>query len=402
MSSLRNFLISGAILALAASLASAQSIAPAQSGTVHYFEGVVSIDGIKLVSQRAHFSVIKENSVLETGEGRAEVLLTPGVVLRVAENSSVKMLDNRLLSTRVELVSGSAMLESDDPGESVKDPAVTVLHDGFQVQPVKFGVIEISATDVRVYKGQARVTSESGQIANVKENNAVALSSALTASKFDAKEADDLYLWTRDRSAYLAAGNMASAHTLSNSYSGGTYAGWNPAIWNGFSGGWYYNDALNMYSYLPFRGTVYGPFGYGLYNPMTIGYYYAPIYTWTGAGGARTGNLNGVALNGLPTRPVVTGTTPPRLSFAGAHPTLSSPAPGTQPVASMPAGEFPGPSRSSAVFGNQAPVNSGASNNSVSLAGRVPTTAPTAPAGGGAAMGGSAGAARGAAIGGRR
>ena len=53
--------------------------------------------------------------MLSTGQGRAEILLTPGVFLRVGENTSIKMLDNRLLSTRVEFLSGSAIVESDDP-----------------------------------------------------------------------------------------------------------------------------------------------------------------------------------------------------------------------------------------------------------------------------------------------
>ena len=68
------------------------------------------------------FTEMKEQSELHTGLGRAEILLTPGVLLRVGENSSVKMLDNRLVSTRVEFVSGIAMLEMVDAGSTVKDP----------------------------------------------------------------------------------------------------------------------------------------------------------------------------------------------------------------------------------------------------------------------------------------
>ena len=119
----RQLLSSAALAVFAAALCSAQNIAPAHSGTVHYFEGDVTVDGVKLVSQVARFSEMKEQSVLHTGLGRAEILLTPGVLLRVGENSTVKMLDNRLVSTRVEFVSGSAMVEAmDDSGSTVKDP----------------------------------------------------------------------------------------------------------------------------------------------------------------------------------------------------------------------------------------------------------------------------------------
>jgi hypothetical protein len=344
----------------AAALCSAQNIAPAHSGTVHYFEGDVTVDGVKLVSQVARFTEMKEQSELHTGLGRAEILLTPGVLLRVGENSSVKMLDNRLVSTRVEFLSGIAMVEAVDAGSTVKDPPVTIVYKDFQAQPIHFGIFEMTSLpgQVRVFKGEAKVLGNNTTV-NVKEGNAVDLGTTMAVAKFDAKDGDDLYLWSRDRSAYLSAGNMSSARTMANNGygnsnmgymgygsglgygglgfgSGYAYTGWNPAMWNGFSGGWYYNSYLNMYSYMPFAGTMYSPFGYGYYNPNTIGYVYAPGYYWNGAGGARTGTLSGVPLSTLPTSGSTKGAsgTPllPRLgTTAIARPTLASPAPGTQP-----------------------------------------------------------------------
>ncbi len=355
----RRVLTSSAIFVASAALCLAQNIAPAHSGTVHYFEGDVTVDGVKLVSQVARFTELKEQSVLETGMGRAEILLTPGVLLRLAENSSVKMLDNRLMSTRVEFLSGSAMVESVDAGASIKDPAVTIIYKDFEAQSAHTGIFEITSqpSELRVFKGDARVTGN-GSTVTVKDGNQIDLAPTMTMAKFDAKDGDDLYLWSRDRSAYLAAGNMASARTLASSGYGGStacaggmgvvngagyispvgygygnggygmgtpYAGWNPAMWRGFSGGWYYNQCMNMYSYLPFAGTVYSPFGYGYYNPVTIGYAYNPGYYWSGAGGAKTGTTTGLSLPTL----APTGTTAkpalPRLgTTATANPTLSA------------------------------------------------------------------------------
>ena len=358
--SLSRLLLSSAALAVfAGALCSAQNIAPAHSGTVHYFEGDVTVDGVKLVSQVARFTEMKEQSELHTGLGRAEILLTPGVLLRVGENSSVKMLDNRLVSTRVEFLSGIAMVEAVDAGSTVKDPPVTIVYKDFQAQPVHFGVFEMTSLpgQVRVFKGEAKVFGTNSTV-TVKEGNAVDLGTTMAMAKFDAKDGDDLYLWSRDRSAYLSAGNMSSARTLANSGygsamgysnmgmgmgyggmgmgSGYAYTGWNPAMWNGFSGGWYYNSYLNMYSYMPFAGTMYSPFGYGYYNPMTIGYVYTPGYYWNGAGGARTGTTTGVPLSVLPTSGTTKGASSapllPRLGVTAiARPTLASPAPGTQP-----------------------------------------------------------------------
>src|SRR2546429_3861810 len=49
-----------------------------------------------------NFPDVKENWQLRTEEGRAEVLLTPGVFLRVSENSAIRMIANRLIDTRVD------------------------------------------------------------------------------------------------------------------------------------------------------------------------------------------------------------------------------------------------------------------------------------------------------------
>jgi len=326
-----------------ATLSQAQNIAPAHSGTVHYFEGDVTVDGVKLVSQTAKFTEIKEQGVLQTGLGRAEILLTPGVLLRVGENSSVKMLDNRLMSTRVEFLSGIAMLESVDGDSSVKDPAVTLVYKDFSAQPVKFGVFEITSEpgQVRVFKGEARVFGNGASVM-VKDGNQLDLTTSMATAKFDAKEGDDLYLWSRDRSAYLSAGNMSSARTLAASGYGSGYgvtgmglgngfasAGWDPTMWRGFSGGWYYNPYLGMYSYLPFSGTIFSPFGYGFYNPVTIGEIYSPGgYYWQGAGGSRTGTTTGVPLSSAPTGGATRTSTPqlPRLgNTAVLRPALTSP-----------------------------------------------------------------------------
>src|ERR1700744_105344 len=123
----------------------AQNVAPSHSGTVHYFEGDVSIDGAKLVSQTGRFSDLREQSTLQTAQGRAEILLTPGVLLRVGENTSVKMLDSRLMSTRVEFLSGTAMVEAMDEGSGVKDPPVTIVYRNFEAQQVRYGIFELTS-----------------------------------------------------------------------------------------------------------------------------------------------------------------------------------------------------------------------------------------------------------------
>jgi len=258
------------LIAVTATVCAAQSVISARSGTLHYFEGDVSVDGTALVPKVSKFPEIKERSVLRTAKGRAEILLTPGVFLRVGEDSSIKMLDTRLSATRVDILSGSALIESDDQQLGVKDAPVTLLYKEYEIRMIKHGLIEI--------------TSDPAQL--------MPFSAGLTTEKFDTKQGDDLYLWTRDRSQNLSAANMSSARSISQ---GSCYV----ACANGggsWNGGWYYNPYFDMITYVPMGGVFWNPFGYGFYSPGMIGAYYVPTAYWYGGGGARSGGLSGTTL----------------------------------------------------------------------------------------------------------
>src|SRR5689334_14600218 len=86
--------------------ASAQAVISAHSGVVHFSEGSVFIDDQPLDQKVGTFPNIKEGSTLRTEKGRAEILLTPGIFLRLDENSSIRMRSNSLEDTRVEFIRG--------------------------------------------------------------------------------------------------------------------------------------------------------------------------------------------------------------------------------------------------------------------------------------------------------
>jgi len=158
------------------------------------------------------------------------------------------------------------------------------------------------------------------------------------------------------------------------------YAGWNPAMWNGFSGGWYYNSYLNMYSFLPFGGTMYSPFGYGYYNPVTIGNVYMPSYYWSGSGGSRTGTTTGLTLNTVTPSGSTTKPTLPRLgSTATIRPTLATAAPGTSQQSALRASAGAVGFRNSGNTGSTPSANNAISVSSPALA-AAPIAAPAAAA----------------------
>jgi hypothetical protein len=398
------------LIAMTAAVSSAQTVTSAHSGLLHYFDGSVSIDGAPVEYKVGKFSEIKENSVLKTEQGRAEVLLTPGVYLRIGENSSIKMLDNRLLSTRVQFLSGSMILESDDPTATIKDPAVTIVYKDYQIKPLKEGIVEIASdpASLKVFKGQVETSANEVKV-TVHDGHMALLSAALPVEKFDEKQVDDLYLWARDRGAALSAANMASARSLSangfspNSlYLGGMYPGlgFNSA----FNGGWYFNPAVGMYTYMPYGGTFWSPFGYGFFSPGSIYSFYSPDgYYWYGGGGARTTSFVPQPVSGTVVRSGLRGGTtfgagaPGRLT-AG-HSGLGLPVAGSSSgsvAASRGGGFSPALARSgnggfSSAAGGRFGGNNGGFNSSNNSASSSFGGISGASSGGGAISGGGAG-----------
>src|SRR5215469_5031803 len=94
------------LLVFGGTAAMAQQAISARSGMVHYIEGKVYAGDQPIEEKFGNFPQVKESQVLKTEEGRAEVLLTPGVFLRVGEHSSFRMITNRLIDTRLEFLSG--------------------------------------------------------------------------------------------------------------------------------------------------------------------------------------------------------------------------------------------------------------------------------------------------------
>lgn len=293
----------GVVLAAASMTAWAQSVISAHSGLIHYVEGQVYL-GDKLVeSQAGTFPEVKENAQLRTGEGRAEVLLTPGVFLRLGENSSFRMVTNRLIDTRLEFLSGSAVVEAAD---IPKDNSVTVVYKDSAVHFAKKGIYRFDANpgQLRVYDGEAAVSAGEKSL-EVKEGHALAFDT-LAMSNFDKKAGDALARWSERRAEYIAMANVSAANTLRTSamygdsygYGAGGYGlggygvGGYGLGYGGYGGGWFFNPYFGMYTYVPgMMGAYYSPYGYRLWSPFDVymaympGLYYGYGPNYYGGGG---------------------------------------------------------------------------------------------------------------------
>ena len=87
-------------------------------------------------------------------------VLGPGVMLRVAEDGALKMLSNSSVDTRLELLAGTAILQSKDP---LPGNSVTVLFKDWQLRVLEQGVYRIDSNPPQIRVSNGRVEVPAGQ-----------------------------------------------------------------------------------------------------------------------------------------------------------------------------------------------------------------------------------------------
>src|SRR5215469_3627879 len=251
---------------------------PAVPGTINYVEGQVSIGAQFLNSKSVGSIQVEEGQSLSTDKGKAEMLLTSGVFVRLGDRSSAQMVSSSLTNTQVAVNQGEAMIEVDNlhPQNDIR-----VAENGVTTRLLKTGLYDFDASHnlVRVVDGKASV-QENDRDVTVKSGHQLALNEKNAkpkVQKFDKKEFEttDLYRWSSLRSDYLAQANMDAARIY---YAGGWYGpGW-------FGPGWYWDPWFSSFTFIPGDGIFYSPFGWGFYSPPWA--YSAPIYYHVGHYGA--------------------------------------------------------------------------------------------------------------------
>ncbi len=261
-----------AALAAVALVIPAHAAVIPQPGALNYIEGDAAINGSAISSSAVGSAQLNTGDTLETSSGRAEILLTPGVYLRVGQGSAVRMDSPSITDTRVAVLRGQAMVEADEIHDQnniqiAEGPAVARLE--------KTGIYNFNANagSVAVFDGKATVWQGDNKV-ELKKGRQVYVGGPLKAQKFDVKDAeaaDPLYQWSSLRSQYLSEAAAATARTyvINN-------AGW-------YGPGWYWNPYWSSYSFIPGAGVLYSPFGWGFYSPVYM-YRYAPYYYYNRGG----------------------------------------------------------------------------------------------------------------------
>jgi len=249
----------------------------ARPGTVNYVEGAAYLNGQQLTGESVGSADLNPGEELSTQTGKAEILLTPGVFLRLDDNSEVKMISPDLTKTQVELEHGRAGIEVD---EIYPQNNLDIVDAGVTTQLVKNGYYEFNADQptAMVFDGKAAVEVGDGKYRVVKSHHELALVSGpgdkrLANEKpasFNTDEAkDDLYNWNSLRSQYLAEAN----NQIAGEYVGGP----------GFAPGWYWDPYMWDYTFIG-MGPFYSPFGWGFYPYGWAGGWYGGHYGYRGIG----------------------------------------------------------------------------------------------------------------------
>lgn len=297
-----------ALLALGALPGLAQPVISAKSGVVSYVIGKVTVGDQEVKPSETKVTEIKENGILRTEEGRAEVLLTLGSILRVGDNSSFKMLTNRLIDTRLELLSGTHIVEV---AEVQKDNNLTLVMKDATIVITKRGLyrFDVEQSRIKVFEGVLGV-NKNGQSTLVGAGKAMDTNTA-SVDKFDKDSTDALDHWSRRRAELLAMANASSAKQVHDYGCVSSVGAPGPSNWAAVNGtannpcsnpcnSWRYNPWFGQITYVPCGNNVSSPYGFRYWSPYNVmrAYYVPPAPTFNNNGGGFGGNSGSYA--GMP------------------------------------------------------------------------------------------------------
>jgi hypothetical protein len=256
-----------------ACFASGQSVISVHSGLLNYFDGEVFVDDQPIHDKFGTFPNVKEGSTLRTGQGRAEILLTPGVFLRLDQDSSIRMVTVALSDTRIELLKGSAIFDS--TGSQLGNSPV-ILYWACEVRFTKPGVYRFDAEPaplLEVYGGEAEVKHD-GDSSLIGSEDEFFFLAATKTNRYGEGNFDSFYDWAKNRSDLIAADNQSAAQSMADPADASN--GPNLPLGPGLDPGAVYGAPAPSYGGLGvpvYGGSFGGMFGFGGYPLYPYGPY---------------------------------------------------------------------------------------------------------------------------------
>ena len=276
-----------------------QYVVSAKAGQINFLEGEVVYKRL-----RNDWDILSSGDNLLTGDsvktgmtGRAEVLLSPGSYMRLSENAEFIFSNASLYSLKINLLKGSAIIES----AVIEEPIIVVTPNAeyliVQKGLYRFQVVSDERSEVTVRKGKVKVADSTVK----KGKKAVIEGGVPVIAKYDKRLDDEFDLWSKDRAKTLVAANKRLQRNSLNSLLSN----------NWFVSMWLYDPFLGYSTFLPgYRGfsSPYG-WGYSRCNPYGVRNYWSPQnnygagYRAGNNGGTGRGNTGGSSDGGRARRP---------------------------------------------------------------------------------------------------
>jgi hypothetical protein len=273
-------------------------VVSAKAGAINMVEGEVTFkrgkaDWGRLIAG----DDLRPGDAVKTGaDGRAEVLLTPGCYLRLADNTEFALVDSSADKFVIEVSKGSAIVEA-----SALDGPLTVITPKTAFSIIRVGLYRFDVgadgkPQVAVRKGRVVVANtviKGDKKATIENGSPVVVA-------LDKKAVDGFDTWSKDRAQSLIAANKRlSNRAIKRSLTTGFLTNM-----------WIRDSACGCYTFLPYTGGFSSPYGwdYRVCNP----------YWYTGWGGYGQGGYGGNGgYRGNPGNGGSGGTTPGRGNGGG-------------------------------------------------------------------------------------
>lgn len=251
------------------------------AGSLQFVQGQANIDGQPINGNDTNNNInqprqLRAGETLATANGTADILLAPGALLRIGQDSTVRMVAEDQGRTEVKLEQGRANISVN-----------VVRHDDLLLLDLQNGQTQIlsrglytfnTATNtVRVFNGEAEVfpgtdTTSNVKPVKVKESHELILGGdRAKPASFDREMADaDLLPWTGPKETRAALADNSIARQGGANYG---YAGYYPGAYGFYGDGLYaagydYPYAWGPYGFwgYPFFGVGFGYWGGGFYG----------------------------------------------------------------------------------------------------------------------------------------
>ena len=219
------------------------------------------------VRANAGYRIKAGGGLRTTGNSRAELLLSPGTYLRLAENTEIEVMDTAYTDMRFGVVRGTVIIESASLNPRIHSLTLAAPSGDLHMRTrglYRLDVLPGRESAVSIYKGKVLWTGAEGRKTQLKSGRRWFLGNSSPSLKPRAAgldknhRKDPLNLWSKRRARQLVQVNAGlSLSSRHSAYPGFGYQN---------RGGWVLSSKSQWFTYVPFDSSPRSPYGFHYTN----------------------------------------------------------------------------------------------------------------------------------------